>query len=164
MVIIMLINYFVTAFLRYKDTFLLQERSEDAKIAPGMWYGVGGHVEDNEYQTPNAAVLREIYEETGLDSSFIDSISLKYVALNYEDSIYINYIYFGTIDTDKVIANDEGELFFVEIDEIKLKRFHPLIKACLEHRLNDNSNAIYSAVLDANGNVKFVEIRGEIDE
>ncbi|TFZ41132.1 NUDIX domain-containing protein [Soehngenia longivitae] len=164
MVMIMLINYFVTAFLRYNNSFLLQKRSEEAKIAPGMWYGVGGHIESNEFQTPNVAILREIYEETGLDSNVIDSINLKYVALNYEDSIYINYIYFGSIKTNKVIANDEGDLTFVEIEEIKLKKFHPLISACLEHGINDNSNAIYTAILDVNGNTKFVEIRGEIDE
>lgn len=45
------------------------KRSEDRSLAPNLWTGIGGHIEDNEHNAPQDACLRGIYEETGITST-----------------------------------------------------------------------------------------------
>lgn len=147
MVIYMVINYFVTAFLKYKNSYLLQKRNADNLIGGGLWYGVGGHIEKEELFTPDIAIFREIREETGLKGSDIALLKLKYIALNLNDSLFINYIYFGEITTNQVVANNEGDLHFIDEGEVLTKEFHPFIKDCLKHELyNNDDEGIVAAV------------------
>ncbi|MFE6688975.1 NUDIX domain-containing protein [Streptomyces sp. NPDC057743] len=46
-----------------RDRVFLQQRAADRKLFPGCWDVVGGHVEA--YESPLAALQREIAEETG---------------------------------------------------------------------------------------------------
>ncbi|MBC7088029.1 MAG: NUDIX domain-containing protein [Tissierellales bacterium] len=142
----MLIKYFVTAFLKYKNTYLLQKRNEDNSIGSGLWYGIGGHIEKEEIFTPDIAIFREINEETGLKESNIALLKLKYIALNSNDSLFINYIYFGEITKNQVISNDEGELYFIKEEDVLNKEFHPFIKDCLKNGFNNHDDDIFVAV------------------
>lgn len=62
----------VTAFLRSGAEILLARRSDDAPIYPGRWAGVSGYIEPGE--TPTESALREIREETGLESDAIELV------------------------------------------------------------------------------------------
>jgi 8-oxo-dGTP diphosphatase len=46
-----------TAFLMNKDDFLLMQRLMQKKFAPGIWAGVGGHVEPEEVNNPYSACI-----------------------------------------------------------------------------------------------------------
>ncbi|WP_430200425.1 NUDIX domain-containing protein [Paenibacillus lautus] len=48
------------SFLFYNDSVLMLKRSENKKIAPGLWACIGGHVEADEYINPEISCLREI--------------------------------------------------------------------------------------------------------
>jgi 8-oxo-dGTP diphosphatase len=52
---------YTLCFLRRGDQVLLLQRAHPPN--QGLWNGVGGHIEPGE--TPLAACLREVYEETG---------------------------------------------------------------------------------------------------
>ena len=52
---------YVLCFLRRADQVLMLRRNRPPN--QGLWNGVGGHIEDRE--TPLAACLREVQEETG---------------------------------------------------------------------------------------------------
>ncbi len=54
----------MVAFVRNGDDILMLRRSDDSRIYPGRFNGVGGHLERDE--DPLSGMRREILEETGL--------------------------------------------------------------------------------------------------
>ena len=54
----------MAAFVRNGDDVLMLRRSDDSRIYPGRYNGVGGHLERDE--DPLSGIRREILEETGL--------------------------------------------------------------------------------------------------
>ena len=55
----------VTAIIKRDDTVLLLKRSPEKAHLPGYWDPCSGRMESGE--TPEQAVVREAFEETGLD-------------------------------------------------------------------------------------------------
>jgi len=110
---------FAGAFLRWQDEVILLKRSPHKKIAPGMWAGIGGHIEQCEINSPLTACLREIEEETGILPSQIYSLDLRYFALHKSvetlDSIY----YFVGVLKEKCtfIQTSEGTLHWVNLQD-----------------------------------------------
>lgn len=124
-----------------KDDVLLMERSETNKRMPGFWYGVGGHIEPEEINDPYSAVIREIYEETGLKDYNVENLKLKYMLLRREgDEAVINYLYFGTANTRNVLQNDEGTLHWIPKEEAMNRKFIDVLKLALEHYFEDEKN------------------------
>ncbi|MCY0901598.1 MAG: NUDIX domain-containing protein, partial [Firmicutes bacterium] len=64
------------AFLEQGSDLLLMKRSDTMYIAPGLWAGIGGHLEPHEVRDPLACVLREIAEETGMNPQQIRDLRL----------------------------------------------------------------------------------------
>lgn len=130
-----------TAFLINDDDVLLMERSITNKRMPGFWYGVGGHIEPEEMNNPLAAVLREIYEETGLKENNLEDLYLKYILMRRDgDETVINYIYFGKTNTRCVVQNDEGTLHWIQKEEVLNRKFFDVLKLALEHYFEDEKN------------------------
>lgn len=130
-----------TAFLMNKDDVLLMERSETNKRMPGFWYGVGGHIEPEEINDPYSAVIREIYEETGLKKDNVENLKLKYMLLRREkDETVINYVYFGRTNTRNVLQNDEGTLHWIPKEEAMNRKFIDVLKLALKHYFADEKN------------------------
>lgn len=123
------------------DDVLLMERSETNKRMSGFWYGVGGHVEPEEINDPYSAVIREIYEETGLKDYNVENLKLKYMLLRREkDETVINYVYFGRTNTKMVLQNDEGSLHWIPKQEAMNRKFIDVLKLALEHYFADEKN------------------------
>jgi 8-oxo-dGTP pyrophosphatase MutT (NUDIX family) len=70
-----------TAYLSYKDSVILIERSSQRRFIPGVWSCIDGHVEPTEYANLRSACLRESEEETGLQATDIQELVLRYVIL-----------------------------------------------------------------------------------
>lgn len=64
------------AFLNNQGNYLLMKRADNRKIAPGVWTGIGGHIEPHEINTPLSAYYREIEEESGITRDKISSFEL----------------------------------------------------------------------------------------
>jgi 8-oxo-dGTP diphosphatase len=124
-------------FILNGDKMLLMKRANHKKIAPGLWTGVGGHIEPEEVNDPKGSCIRELIEETGLKESDIDDLRLLYIVNRMkDDEIRQQYIFFGSTLVTEVFSNDEGELHWIDKSEI-LKLEMPLtVRYALEHYLN----------------------------
>jgi 8-oxo-dGTP diphosphatase len=143
----------VAAFLNNNDKYLLMKRDENRKIAPGVWSGVGGHIETHEINAPLSACYREIEEESGIARDKISSLELLYIITRRsKDEIRQSYIYFGETGQTELAQTDEGELFWIEHSELLKREYSKTFTAMLEHyaHRDKGDRAIYVGVADNN--------------
>jgi 8-oxo-dGTP diphosphatase len=126
-----------TAYLMNNEEFLLMKRSKDRKFKPGIWAGVGGHLEPHEINNPEEACLREIFEETGIDGKNLEGFKLKYIILRRsKEEIRIQYVYFAYSKTRNINQTDEGELFWINKKELFDRDLSATTKETLKHYIN----------------------------
>ena len=124
------------AFLMNEQDFLLMKRSAGRKLMPGIWAGVGGHLEKEEINNPETACLREIYEETGITKKQLSDLTLKYILLRQSrDEIRIQYVYFAKTTTRRVKSTEEGELYWIKRRELFDRDFSATTGFVLKHYL-----------------------------
>ncbi|MCL2058168.1 MAG: NUDIX hydrolase [Oscillospiraceae bacterium] len=117
--------------------YLLLRRADNRSIAPGVWSGVGGHMEANEINDPLSACYREIEEETGIHKDQIKFLDLRYIITRRsKDEIRQSYIYFGETTQTEVIQTDEGELSWVSENELLNREYTKTFTAMLEHYIS----------------------------
>ena len=97
--------------LNSKGEVLLQKKTLDYPLHPGMWGLFGGMIEENE--NPKAAIVREIYEETGI------TIKPKFYA-SRDYSLGNSKIFKARIDDISKISLKEGAGFAL-VDKSELK-------------------------------------------
>lgn len=125
-----------TAFLFNNDKVLMLKRATDRKIAPGLWTGIGGHLEPEEINDPKRACIREIYEETGIVQEEIRELKLKYILLRLKGTeVREQFVFFGETTKQEVIDTVEGSLYWVNIDTIHTLDMPWIIKSMIEHYL-----------------------------
>lgn len=125
-----------TAFLFNNEKVLMLKRSADRKIAPGLWTGIGGHLEPEEINDLELSCIREIYEETGIKKEDITELKLKYILLRLKGTeIREQFIYFGTTMKQEIIDTEEGKLHWVNIETIHSLEMPWIIKSMIEHYL-----------------------------
>jgi 8-oxo-dGTP diphosphatase len=125
------------AFILNGDKILLLKRANHKKIAPGLWTGVGGHIEPEEANDPTGSCIREIVEETGLIESDIQDLRLLYIVNRMKDNeIRQQYIFFAQTSATEVFSNDEGELHWIDKSKILDLEMPLTIRYTLEHYLN----------------------------
>ncbi|MDX8362602.1 NUDIX domain-containing protein [Cytobacillus sp. IB215316] len=103
-----------------QQVLFLQKKPKDTFLA-GLLVPIGGHIEGEEICDPKSACIREIAEETGLTSSCIDNLTLRYIVhrLSETKEIRIQYVFFGNVSKDsKLIDSDEGSLCWKNYNEI----------------------------------------------
>lgn len=145
------------AFIINDKDFLMMKRSEKRKLAPGLWAPVGGHVEPDEINNPEAACLREIYEEAGIEACNFERFDLKYILLRRsKDEIRLHHIFIGIVNTkhyeDKT---DEGKLCWINEVELLDRPMSFTIRKALEHYLEygRHSEEINVGTISASDNI-----------
>lgn len=111
---------------------LVQNKCDDS------WGGVtfpGGHVENGESFTD--AVIREIYEETGLTISSPQLCGIKNW-FNDDGSRYMVIFYKTDKFSGDIKSSEEGEVFWTTVDEMKKMNLAYGMDMMLELFLNDN--------------------------
>lgn len=109
-------------FLIRGDEVLLVRRPADARLFPGLFNGVGGHVERGEDIL--SAALREVQEETGLRVETLHLravLSIAYPQHNQEDGQPIHddepgalvFVFVGHAPESAVASDEAGELLWV---------------------------------------------------
>jgi 8-oxo-dGTP diphosphatase len=106
-------------FLLDGDDVLLIRRSPDAPLFPGLYNGVGGHVERGEDLLSSAR--REVREETGLDVSDLALRCLLHVDEGASRPGVLVFVFVGRPGRRDLTASGEGTLHWVP-----LARLHEL--------------------------------------
>lgn len=133
-----------TAYLLNGSDILLMKRADSRKFAPGVWAGVGGHVEPNELNNPYATCVREIFEETGIQINQIENLTLRYIVLRRSQSeIRLQYVYFGDTNCRDIIDTEEGKLYWIDKNHLFDRQLSVTSRLSLEYYLSNNqSNGI----------------------
>ncbi len=147
------------AFLRNGQDMLLMKRSETMYIAPGLWAGIGGHVEPEEISDPLQCVLREIEEETGITPNAITGLRLQAVVHRQRgQEIRLQYIYFGYAVTRDLGHTTEGALHWIRQSEVLAKAMSAANRFILEKYFQDGpSEDIWVGVLGNNGGEPMIQ-------
>lgn len=104
-------------YIEQDGKYLMLCRSPEKKDgSAGKWMGVGGKLEPGE--TPEACVLREVLEETGLTlTSYRQRGVVNYYSDTWEDEVMYLYSADG-FEGELRAACEEGELRWVPVEEV----------------------------------------------
>src|SRR5512137_244504 len=121
-------------FLLDGDDVLLIQRSPDAPLFPGLYNGVGGHVERGEDLLSSAR--REVREETGLDVPDLALRCLLHVDEGPSRPGVLVFVFVGRPGRRDVIASDEGALHWVPLSRLHELALLPDLPPLLAHSLS----------------------------
>ena len=104
----------VFCVLKCQDKYLLLKRAKQPN--QGKFVPVGGKIEP--FETPQDAVIREVFEETGLviDTPKFCGILTETSPIDYN---WMSYIYTAEIPFSELITCDEGELHWVSAAQLQ---------------------------------------------
>ncbi len=103
---------FVTNGGTINGDVLLMKRAENRRVFPGLYNGVGGHIERDE--DPYTSVVREVREETGLTVTNVQLRGIYHVDARQAVGVMVFVFSAESVSRD-VIQNDEGTLHWVPI-------------------------------------------------
>ena len=105
-----------------------------------FWTGLGGHLEPNELNYPRKACIREIYEESGLNEDDIVDLKLRYILIRIkENEIRQQFVYMGKTQCEELVESDEGELLWIDQDDLMSLNISQIIKFMIEDYLNNKN-------------------------
>ena len=145
--------------------YLLMKRAENRRIAPGVWSGIGGHIEPPEINNPLETCYREIEEETGIMRHDVSALELRYIITRRRaDEISVIYVFFGETTQSDFTKTDEGDLQWIPENELLEREYSQTYAAMLEHYVSRSrqDRAVYVGVADDdNGKMKMTWTRCE---
>ncbi len=103
------------SFIRNDHDVLLMKRSETARVFPGRYNGLGGHIERDE--DPYASALREIREETGLVLTQVTLRGISHIDAGSDVGIML-FVFTGEAPSREVVPCSEGSLHWVPLGAI----------------------------------------------
>lgn len=124
-------------FIIYEGKMLMLNR-KGSRLADvnGTWVGIGGHMEPVEIDDPEAAALREVYEEIGIRSDELENMKLRYVTLRLKDGeIRQNHYYFAELAEGASVPETctEGILEWVPIEDVIQRDMPYSAKYMMQH-------------------------------
>lgn len=102
-------------FIFLDGKVLLQKGSLSKKINPGLWNGLGGHIERSEDVL--SAARRELIEEAGISCSNLQLRGTIVIDVNENEGILL-FVFSGSDITGKVTSSEEGALEWFELDNL----------------------------------------------
>ena len=103
--------------LNGEDILLIQRSSSDARLFPGMFNGVGGHIERGENVL--SAAQREVREETGLDVPNLMLRCLLHVDEGADRPGVLVFVFVAYVQRREVFESREGTLHWIPIERIE---------------------------------------------
>lgn len=118
---------------------------------------MGGHIEPDEINNPEIACIREVYEETGIESDQINELELRYILLRQKgNEVREQFVYFGKTVKQELEQTEEGELHWIEIDLVNTLEMPMTIREVLNHyfRIGFKNSEKYIGILTTNADNK----------
>lgn len=123
-----------TAMLFNGGDMLMMKRSPTRTLSPGQWAAVGGHLEPHEINDPQAAVLREIHEETGLLPEELSDLRMQYILIRLnQNEVRQQFIYTAFASRRDIRQSDEGDLHWIPRDRVLDRDIPFIFRSLLEH-------------------------------
>ncbi|MGQ9849239.1 MAG: NUDIX hydrolase [Aggregatilineaceae bacterium] len=97
-------------FVTHGEDVLLLKRSAHKRVYPGLYNGVGGHLERDE--DPLSGAVREIQEETGLDVTNVRLRGIIHVDAGEPNGIVV-FVFSAEAVSRDFVNTDEGTLEWV---------------------------------------------------
>lgn len=127
----------VAFIINPRNEVLLLQKSSSHTFLPGKLVPIGGHMEQGELNDPKRAIIREVQEETGL---ILEYLQLKYIVHRLkavDNEISIQYIFFANVQENlELVASDEGELYWINMKDIKNENVSETTMAIATHFIN----------------------------
>lgn len=148
-------RHMASVYLKNGDKYLLLYRI-GSRVIDSSWIGTaGGHFEINELGDPEACVLRELHEETGLTADDIQNLALRYVTQRLKNGeIRQNHYFFADLKRPELeIESNEGTLkWFSEAELPSLSMPHSA-KAVILHYLSEgkHTRSLYAGASTESG-------------
>ena len=144
-------------YLTHGDDILLLYRMGSRVVGDSYTGSAGGHMEPEEITSPEACVLRELREETGLTEADIRDLTLRYVTLRCKNGeIRENFYYFAEIkDAEQTVVSNEGRLEWHSIHALQGLPMPHTARQVLEHYLavGRKTELLYGAVSEEEGTI-----------
>jgi len=132
------------AILTCGSKVLLMKRGLHRELAPGLWAGIGGHIDSQDVENFRAINLietcyREVREETGIERDAICGLKLRYISIRkMETEIRWHHYYFGELKAEITPPKcEEGEFFWLEKNDISTLPMTASVKEPLKHWLTN---------------------------
>jgi 8-oxo-dGTP diphosphatase len=134
------VRQMATAFLLKGNKILMMKKSKSKINDTEFWSGLGGHLEPDELNYPKKACLREIFEESGIIESDIQDLTLRYILIRIkEQEIRQQFVYFGKSLKERFVQSNEGELSWVDYNEVLKLNLSKIIHFMLKHYFQSES-------------------------
>ncbi len=142
----------MTAVYLERDGKILLLYRIGSRVIKPCWAGIGGHFEPEELRDPQACLLRELGEETGLVADDLEDLRLRYVAVSrFGEEIRENFYFFARLreSVTREIRCNEGVLEWVPRGELLAREMPFSAKPVLRHYLagGEGTDAVYVGAL-----------------
>ncbi len=143
------------------EKILLLYRIGSRVVGNSYTGSAGGHMEAEEFRSPEACVLRELQEETELTADSLDHLRLRYITMRRKDGeVRQNYYYFAELK-DGAFVNDsnEGRLEWHDMNALDGLPMPVTARHVVDHYLQIGryTDALYGGLTTAEGPV-FAEL------
>jgi 8-oxo-dGTP pyrophosphatase MutT (NUDIX family) len=130
-------------FIKRDNKYLVLKRSEHKKYAPNVIHPVGGKLDQNE--NPFQAAVREAKEETGISVANLRlrAVLLEIKPLSDEPYNWVIYHFIGDYESGDLIETEEGELLWLNADEIKDSQLFPSVHNIIDNIFNLSEGTIF---------------------
>jgi 8-oxo-dGTP diphosphatase len=135
-------------FLFNESKVLLIKQNSEIKPGFGKWNGIGGHIEEGE--DPYSSARREISEESGLS---IQNLKLNFITIISEKKELgvCLFIFSGNCESMEVKQSSEGQLSWININQLNEYKLMPDLPKLLELVLNHTKSNCPQIISYANG-------------
>jgi len=148
-------------YLTCGDKILLLYRIGSRVVGNSYTGSAGGHIEAEEYRDPEACVLRELQEETGLTADALDGLALRYITQRHKaGEIRQNYYYFAALKDGFDVQNStEGRLEWHNLNELDDLPMPVTARHVVDHYIEVGrfTNKLYGGITTVEGTV-FAEM------
>ena len=120
-------------FIFLDGKVLLQKGSPTKKINPGLWNGLGGHIERKEDVL--SAARRELFEEAGISCNNLQLNGTVMIDVNKNEGILL-FVFSGNDFTGEITHSEEGSLEWFDLEKMPSREIvddvPPLISTILD--------------------------------